>query len=259
MSIGRGNLQKVTRTDERAAGGRGRPRFDGAIVRRNAAVVIDGHADAASCRAASAVDDGRSRLRRRVAGAGLHRHPGERGGDVLFNDSPTPEGNRHHRSPRTVAFGTTGLLPTLISDTPEKMRAGAPAVDAIMVRDPGVLGIHRRGRFCPLRGRAFTIFASFVSLSAKDAALLTASRQGVTLVTLAPEQVPGGFIAGARSAVAPCPASRSAIPWRPTRRRTPHGGRAHRLHAPVQCHAAARESRSRADSRRSRRRTRGSG
>src|SRR6185436_11190508 len=44
------------------------------------------------------------------------------GGDVLFNDEPTPEGiaaiaGAHRR------FGTTGLLPTLISDTPAKMRA----------------------------------------------------------------------------------------------------------------------------------------
>ncbi|MBV8696566.1 MAG: N-acetylglucosamine-6-phosphate deacetylase, partial [Bradyrhizobium sp.] len=44
------------------------------------------------------------------------------GGDVLFNDAPSPEGiativAAHRR------FGTTALLPTLISDTAEKMRA----------------------------------------------------------------------------------------------------------------------------------------
>ena len=42
------------------------------------------------------------------------------GGDVLFNDMPTAEGIRAiaaaHRK-----FGTTALLPTLISDTPDKM------------------------------------------------------------------------------------------------------------------------------------------
>ena len=41
------------------------------------------------------------------------------GGDVLFNDAPTPDDIRSiaaaHRK-----FGTTSLLPTLISDSPEK-------------------------------------------------------------------------------------------------------------------------------------------
>ena len=44
------------------------------------------------------------------------------GGDVLFNDAPTPKAIRAiaaaHRK-----FGTTSLLPTLISDSPEKMAA----------------------------------------------------------------------------------------------------------------------------------------
>ena len=44
------------------------------------------------------------------------------GGDVLFNNSPTPDAiaaiMAAHRK-----FGTTALLPTLITDTFEKMRA----------------------------------------------------------------------------------------------------------------------------------------
>jgi N-acetylglucosamine-6-phosphate deacetylase len=49
------------------------------------------------------------------------------GGDVLFNDDPTPDGiariiSAHRR------FGTTSLVPTLISDTPAKMRAALDAV-----------------------------------------------------------------------------------------------------------------------------------
>src|SRR6266576_5104856 len=44
------------------------------------------------------------------------------GGDVLFNDEPTPDGiakiaAAHRR------FGTTGMLPTLITDSNDKMRA----------------------------------------------------------------------------------------------------------------------------------------
>src|SRR5437764_4687931 len=68
------------------------------------------------------------------------------GGDVLFNDAPTPEGvaaivAAHRR------FGTTALLPTLITDTAEKMRAARAAVIAAMPREPGVLGIHFEGPF----------------------------------------------------------------------------------------------------------------
>ena len=68
------------------------------------------------------------------------------GGDVLFNDAPTPEGlaaivAAHRR------FGTTALLPTLISDTPAKMRAALEAVRLTAPVNPGVLGIHLEGPF----------------------------------------------------------------------------------------------------------------
>ena len=61
------------------------------------------------------------------------------GGDVLFNDSPTPEAisiiAAAHRK-----FGTTGFLPTLITDTPEKMHAAIAAVQSAMRTEPTVLG-----------------------------------------------------------------------------------------------------------------------
>src|SRR2546421_9760467 len=63
------------------------------------------------------------------------------GGDVLFNDTPSVEGiaaivAAHRR------FGTTALLPTLISDTAEKMRTASAAAEAAVASNPGVLGIH---------------------------------------------------------------------------------------------------------------------
>ena len=68
------------------------------------------------------------------------------GGDVLFNDAPTPASIA-----RMVAahrrFGTTSLLPTLISDTPEKMQAALRAVAESAATEPGVLGIHLEGPF----------------------------------------------------------------------------------------------------------------
>src|SRR5712692_4698946 len=57
------------------------------------------------------------------------------GGDVLFNDTPTPQGiaaivAAHRR------FGTTALLPTLISDAAETMRAAGAAVEAVAGLNP---------------------------------------------------------------------------------------------------------------------------
>ena len=69
------------------------------------------------------------------------------GGGVLFNEAPTVD------TLRTIAaahrrFGTTGLLPTLISDAPETMSRAVDAVgEAIASGVPGVLGIHLEGPF----------------------------------------------------------------------------------------------------------------
>ncbi|MFL5087625.1 MAG: N-acetylglucosamine-6-phosphate deacetylase [Xanthobacteraceae bacterium] len=169
--------------------------FDGVVVHRNAAVVIDG-AQVAGIMPRDEVPSGVAV--RALDGAWLA--PGfidiqvNGGGDVLFNDHPTPEGiatiaAAHRR------FGTTGLLPTLISDTPEKMRAALAAVDAIIGREPGVLGIHLEGPFLSPEKPGVHNVRVLREPTREDAALLTAPHQGVTLVTLAPEQVPAGFIA----------------------------------------------------------------
>jgi N-acetylglucosamine-6-phosphate deacetylase len=116
------------------------------------------------------------------------------GGDVLFNDEPTPAGiaaiaSAHRR------FGTTGLLPTLISDTGEKMRAAREAVAQAMRSNPSVLGIHFEGPFLSPERPGVHDPRMIRRPEAGDSEFLTGSRNGVTLVTLAPEVVPPGFIA----------------------------------------------------------------
>src|SRR3546814_3048207 len=64
------------------------------------------------------------------------------GGAVLFNESPTIDGIRAiaeaHRE-----FGTTAMLPTLISDDFDVIERGIAAVrGAIAIGIPGILGIH---------------------------------------------------------------------------------------------------------------------
>ena len=141
------------------------------------------------------------------------------GGDVLFNDRPTVEGiaaivAAHRR------FGTTGLLPTLISDSAAKMRAARAAVDAAAAHMPEVLGIHFEGPFLSAERAGVHDAAMIRPPEAADLDPLRARRDGVMLVTLAPECVPSGFIrslvrAGARVALGHSMASyaetRSAI------------------------------------------------
>jgi N-acetylglucosamine-6-phosphate deacetylase len=115
------------------------------------------------------------------------------GGDVLFNDSPTVEGIRavaaaHRR------FGTTGLLPTLISDNLATMRAAAAAVDAAAAVMPEVLGIHFEGPFLSPERAGVHSKAILRAPSPEELALLMSPRRGVTLATVAPERLPPGTV-----------------------------------------------------------------
>jgi N-acetylglucosamine-6-phosphate deacetylase len=170
--------------------------FDGAVVHRDAAIVIEGERILALLprgdlpRAIDAV----------VLPDGLWIAPGfidlqvNGGGDVLFNDEPTPEGvaaiAAAHRK-----FGTTGLLPTFITDTPEKMQAALGAVQTVRAHQPGVLGIHLEGPFLSPDRRGVHAARYIRAPSAADVDMLTAARAGAMLVTLAPERLPAGFIA----------------------------------------------------------------
>ncbi|HVX05366.1 MAG TPA: N-acetylglucosamine-6-phosphate deacetylase [Rhodanobacteraceae bacterium] len=116
------------------------------------------------------------------------------GGGVLFNDQPTIEGIRaigaaHRR------FGTTGFLPTLISDTIDKMRAAIAAVDdAIAQNVPGVLGLHLEGPFISRARRGVHAEKYLHAPEALELHVAESLHHGVTLLTLAPECVPADAI-----------------------------------------------------------------
>jgi N-acetylglucosamine-6-phosphate deacetylase len=115
------------------------------------------------------------------------------GGGVLFNDQPTVEGigaiaAAHRR------FGTTALLPTLITDSAEKMRAALDAAEQAIGTVPGAIGIHLEGPFLSPQKPGVHSLRHIRSPDAADAMLLKTQRKGATLVTLAPERVPPGFI-----------------------------------------------------------------
>jgi len=115
------------------------------------------------------------------------------GGDVLFNEDPTPAGIAQivaaHRR-----FGTTALLPTLISNTHEKMVTALQVVQQLPANF-GVLGIHFEGPFLSREKCGVHDPAQLRRPTDADLRLLVSPRPGATLVTLAPEEVPEGFIA----------------------------------------------------------------
>lgn len=170
--------------------------FDGNTVRENAAVVIAG--TCLDCVAHQSDLPPGIPVHRLPAGVWLA--PGfidtqvNGGGDVLFNDDPSPRGiaaiaAAHRR------FGTTALLPTLLSDTREKMRAARDAVEAVASTDPSVIGLHYEGPFLSRDKCGVHDPGMIRRPNLDDAEALAPIRNGVTMVTLAPEEVPRGFIA----------------------------------------------------------------
>ncbi|WP_417843040.1 N-acetylglucosamine-6-phosphate deacetylase [Thalassospira sp.] len=117
------------------------------------------------------------------------------GGGVLLNHTPTVEGIRAimagHRQ-----FGTTAMLPTLITDTRAKMLAAIAAVkDAIAQNVPGIVGIHLEGPYLNTE-RKGVHDASIIRPMEDDAIdVLSSLPNGRIVVTMAPEKAKAGTIA----------------------------------------------------------------
>jgi N-acetylglucosamine-6-phosphate deacetylase len=116
------------------------------------------------------------------------------GGGVLFNEAPTVQtlrtmGAAHRR------FGTTGFLPTLISDNVGVMREALAAVDQALGEGvPGVLGIHLEGPYLAPARKGVHDPKYFHEPGRDELALLCAPHRGVRMLTLAPERMPLGTL-----------------------------------------------------------------
>ncbi|MEQ7414924.1 N-acetylglucosamine-6-phosphate deacetylase [Xanthomonas campestris pv. campestris] len=167
------------------------------------AVLLDG----AQIQAVVAADDTRvAQAGTRVDLGGATLLPGfidiqvNGGGGVLFNNACTPQAlatiaAAHRR------YGTTGMLPTLISDTAEVMAEAIAATrQAIAQGVPGVLGIHLEGPYLSPARKGTHDAQKFRVPDAHEIAVDTSLDNGVTLITLAPERVPlddiRAFVAG---------------------------------------------------------------
>ena len=115
------------------------------------------------------------------------------GGGLLLNDQPTADGMRaiaraHRR------YGTTACLPTLITDTREQMRAAIAAARSLAGSD-GVLGLHLEGPFIsPQRPGVHRSDRIAQPRPGDLEELCELGGIGVSLITLAPECVPAGFV-----------------------------------------------------------------
>jgi N-acetylglucosamine-6-phosphate deacetylase len=115
------------------------------------------------------------------------------GAGIFLNDDPSPDAMRaiaraHRR------YGTTGCLPTLISDHPAKAVAAIAAAKTAAGRD-GILGLHLEGPFISPARPGIHRRDCIVPATAGDLDWLgQLSAVGSSIVTLAPECVPAGFI-----------------------------------------------------------------
>jgi len=109
------------------------------------------------------------------------------GGGRLFNDDPSVDtiaimAAAHRR------FGTTGLMPTLISDELSVVERAIAAVgEAIESGVPGVLGVHIEGPFLSSTRRGIHLASMLQSFDDGFIDFLCAPHQGRTLLTIAPE------------------------------------------------------------------------
>lgn len=111
------------------------------------------------------------------------------GGGVLFNDDPTIRGaqaifDAHH------AFGTTAILPTLITGKAEALESAIESMTNVSEKDaPGLIGLHLEGPFLNKAKKGIHDEGFMRPPSRADLKGLLGAKIETLLVTLAPEVV----------------------------------------------------------------------
>lgn len=111
------------------------------------------------------------------------------GGGVLFNTAPTLNTLRRMRQAHS-RFGTTALLPTLITDQLAVMQQSANVIAAAIAADePGILGIHFEGPHLSAPKKGVHPLQHIRPITDAEMQLYLRTDLGQVLVTLAPENV----------------------------------------------------------------------
>ena len=111
------------------------------------------------------------------------------GGGALFNDFPSLDKLKTIIAAH-AKFGTTAMMPTLISDKVEVMAQAADAMaQAIAEKIPGIIGIHFEGPHLSLAKKGTHCAELIRPISEAEWQILSRKDIGQVLVTLAPETV----------------------------------------------------------------------
>lgn len=169
--------------------------FDGTAMREGHAVVIDGdHIRGLVPELSLDVSIERLILKGGLLAPGFIDVQVNGGGGVLLNGDPSLAAVRRiaqaHRQ-----FGTTGMLPTVITDTQEVLASAIAAVRSARTEVPGVLGIHIEGPFLD-QGRKGAHAANHLrAMTASDIDMIAGADCGVVMLTVAPNRVTPAQIA----------------------------------------------------------------
>jgi N-acetylglucosamine-6-phosphate deacetylase len=115
------------------------------------------------------------------------------GGGALMNEHPSADVvariAESHRK-----YGSVGVMPTLVTDTPDKMRAAIAAVREARRHFPSVLGIHLEGPFLdPTRKGAHD--ANYIRpIEPSDIEMIASADCGAVMLTVAPNRIPADTV-----------------------------------------------------------------
>lgn len=116
------------------------------------------------------------------------------GGGALLNDAPSAETvvriARSHRR-----HGTTGLLPTVITDAASVLDGAIAAVKAARENEPAVLGIHVEGPFLDVERKGAHAARFIREMTMTDVEHVAGADCGAIMLTLAPNKVKPELVA----------------------------------------------------------------
>ncbi|MBC3765715.1 N-acetylglucosamine-6-phosphate deacetylase [Neptunicella marina] len=116
------------------------------------------------------------------------------GGGVLFNQSPTTEALQKMVQGHAT-YGTTAMMPTLITDELPVIEAAADAMaQAIAQKMAGIAGVHFEGPHLSTPKRGIHSSDFIRPVSDKELAQYCRQDLGKVIVTVAPENVPADII-----------------------------------------------------------------
>ncbi|MFZ5962838.1 N-acetylglucosamine-6-phosphate deacetylase [Thalassococcus sp. BH17M4-6] len=172
--------------------------FDGDSLRQSHALLLEGDI-CAGIVAASDIPDGFEAQDMQ----GVTLLPGfvdlqvNGGGGVMFNDDTSADGLAAIAAAHATT-GTRALLPTLITDTPDRTRAAIDAAEAAIERRvPGIIGLHLEGPHLSVARKGAHDPDLIRPMTVADEALLAEAAQRLPnlMVTVAPENVTADQIA----------------------------------------------------------------